>query len=291
MTTKPPEVPPPPLVAPDGTELTDAQAAALAVLREPFPEESIGQLVRIACKACKDSQRRRCERHNWVQRCDTCGGAHTEAVAHIPYVGHAAVTDRLLAADPCWWWEPCNGFTGGMAPVIEERDRRVVEMWIVLHVAGMHRYGVGTAPINHEDRAKILIGDAIRNAAMRFGCALKEWSKTPLESQVAADEVAPLADPEGDEPAPPAPKQATGRQVRDMSDTGEERTVDAATGEVSQLPLGELSPMQLLNQLPSRQMAKVARKLRDAGMPWPLPSDWDEIDDPDLLRSLVEEAA
>ena len=41
-------------------------------------------------------------------RCSICGAWHHPDVIHLDYVGHAALTDRLLDADPAWYWEPLS---------------------------------------------------------------------------------------------------------------------------------------------------------------------------------------
>ena len=65
--------------------ITDEQAAAL---RKPFPRESIGILPK-PYKA--DSLK---------GQCSVCNGYHGLPAVHLDYVGHAAVTDRLLTVDP-----------------------------------------------------------------------------------------------------------------------------------------------------------------------------------------------
>jgi hypothetical protein len=91
----------------------------------------------------------------------------------LDYVGHAAVTDRLLTADPQWSWEPMALDDQGL-PLYD----RGGGLWIKLTVCGVTRYGYGDGP-----DPKQRIGDAIRNAAMRFGVALDLWTKGELESQ------------------------------------------------------------------------------------------------------------
>jgi hypothetical protein len=115
--------------------MTPEQAAAL---RQPFPKSAIGKLPK--------------------------GGTQ------LDYVGHAATTDRLLAVDPEWSWEPVAFDEQGL-PAFQGRN-----LWIRLTVAGVTRYGVGDG-----GSVKECIGDAIRNAAMRFGVALDLWSKEELE--------------------------------------------------------------------------------------------------------------
>lgn len=87
----------------------------------------------------------------------------------LDYVGHAATTDRLLAVDPTW--EPLALDERGL-PAIDQAGN----LWIRLTVCGLTRIGVGDGP-----SMKVRIGDAIRNAAMRYGVALDLWSKEELE--------------------------------------------------------------------------------------------------------------
>jgi len=90
--------------------------------------------------------------------------------AQLDYVGHAATTDRLLEVDPEWTWEPVAFDENGL-PAMQGRN-----LWIKLTVCGVTRYGVGDGT-----SIKECIGDAIRNAAMRFGVALDLWAKEDLE--------------------------------------------------------------------------------------------------------------
>lgn len=109
-------------------------------------------------------------------RCTICGGWHHKDVIHLDYVGHAALTDRLLDVDPEWNWEPLAVGADGY-PVID-RDGG---MWIRLTVCGVSRLGYGDAQgKNGGDAMKERIGDALRNAAMRFGAALDLWHKGDL---------------------------------------------------------------------------------------------------------------
>lgn len=93
----------------------------------------------------------------------------------LDFVGHAAITDRLLTVDPDWNWEPFATDDQGL-PAIDAAGN----LWIRLTIAGVTRIGVGDGK-NMKER----IGDALRNAAMRFGVALALWSKDELESGVA----------------------------------------------------------------------------------------------------------
>ncbi|MFC4124889.1 hypothetical protein [Nocardia rhizosphaerae] len=136
----------------------------LAKMREPFPEHQVSQLPK---PFRKDSEKGRCRE---------CGGFHGLPAVHLDYVGHAALTDRLLDADPEWMWEPVAFDEAGLP-----RMDRNGGLWIRLTVAGVTRYGYGDADGKSGGNAiKEAIGDALRNAAMRFGAALDLWHKGDL---------------------------------------------------------------------------------------------------------------
>jgi len=104
----------------------------------------------------------------------------------LAYVGHAALTDRLLDADVAWSWEPLSIGSNGL-PVLDETGG----LWIRLTVCGVTRLGYGDAGAKKGgDAMKERIGDALRNAAMRFGAALDLWHKGELHAHLEADEPA-----------------------------------------------------------------------------------------------------
>lgn len=110
-------------------------------------------------------------------RCKICGGWHHPDVIHLDYVGHAALTDRLLDVDPNWSWEPLAIDKETGLPVIDKDGG----LWIRLTVDGVTRLGYGDAQgKTGGDAMKERIGDALRNAAMRFGAALDLWHKGQL---------------------------------------------------------------------------------------------------------------
>ena len=132
------------------------QAAAPSIwqrLREPFPAEKLGKLKR------KQKQE---------------DGGYREVL--LDYVGHADVTDRLLSVDPEWNWEPMATDTDGLPLFVGDPDHPR-GLWIKLTVGGITRLGFGSVGAGAFDAEKQLIGDAIRNAAMRFGVALDLWRK------------------------------------------------------------------------------------------------------------------
>lgn len=167
--------------------MTDA-TSALAKLREPFPPNQISKLPKES-KAQADA--RKADRNNAVN-CRICGGWHHKNAVHLDYVGHAALTDRLLDTDPAWSWEPAALTTDGL-PAFDQRGG----LWIKLTVCGVTRLGYGAADGKQGgDAVKEIIGDALRNAAMRFGAALDLWHKGDLHADDEQDTAAaPRHDP------------------------------------------------------------------------------------------------
>jgi hypothetical protein len=130
----------------------------------------------------------------------------------LKYLGHAATTRALLECDPTWWWEPIAMEIETALPVLDRDDQgRPIGLWIYLHVCGVRRPGYGSCLPGKSDAVKELIGDALRNAAMRFGVGINLWGKDH---------------PEKDKPAPrkakatplPSPVQET----HDTKDAGKD---------------------------------------------------------------------
>ena len=143
----------------------------LELLREPFPENQISKLPKgsKAQNECPVAEKIHCK---------VCRGFHHPKIIHLDYVGHAALTDRLLDADPLWTWEPFALKDG--LPAFDASGG----LWIKLTVCGHTRTGYGHAASSNfkeiGSREKEVIGDALRNAAMRFGAALDLWHKGDL---------------------------------------------------------------------------------------------------------------
>lgn len=155
------------------TDMTPAKATAL---RKPFDPQSVGKLPK--------------------------GGQM------LDYVGHAAVTDRLLTVDPLWSWEPFSIGPDGL-PAMQGQN-----LWIRLTICGVTRIGVGDGK-----SAKECIGDAIRNAAMRFGVALDLWAKENLVEFAMAANSAARAPQEApaERPPLPAPVVETGGAMQEKT--------------------------------------------------------------------------
>ncbi len=160
----------------------------LALLREPFPAHQISKLPK-PTKAQTDEVK---ANFKAGIRCEVCGSWHHPKVVHLDYVGHAALTDRLLNADPNWTWEPLSMADG--LPTFDGFGG----MWIRLTVCGVTRLGYGhSGDKNGGDAVKETIGDALRNAAMRFGAALDLWHKGELHKESPGSDK-DTGSPEGD---------------------------------------------------------------------------------------------
>lgn len=166
------------VIAKDLSESASAKEG-LALLRTPFAPHHISKLPKPTKRQTEEVK------NNYKKgiRCKLCGQWHHPDVQHLDYVGHAALTDRLLDSDPTWNWEPV-AFDERGAPMRDSEGG----MWIRLTVCGQTRLGYGHADGKRGgDAVKEVIGDALRNAAMRFGAALDLWHKGDLH--VFADDV------------------------------------------------------------------------------------------------------
>jgi hypothetical protein len=195
------------------TDLTEQQIASLAKLREPFPPAEIRYLPRVWCGTCRD-MKGACKNHQRV-KCQKCRNNISSAHIDLAYVGHAEATNRLLNVDPAWGWEPVAFDEKGL-PQHDQNGG----LWIRLTVCGVTRLGYGNAEGKRGgDAVKEIIGDAIRNAGMRFGMALDLWTSSDLEiaengpkDAPARLEPAPQGQASGPALTPPA-SSATPRQA------------------------------------------------------------------------------
>lgn len=140
-------------------EAAKLRAELRKLLRDPFPASMIGQKPQPLHKNADKG------------RCADCGGWHGLPAIHIDYVGHAAVTDRLLQIDPDWTFTIDAEYPGaGEGFGIRG----------TLTVLGVTRpeYGDGRNP-------KEAVSDFLKRAAMRFGVALDLWSKEELQASEA----------------------------------------------------------------------------------------------------------
>lgn len=160
---------------------TEVKALGLAGLRLPFSGSQIGKLPKPV--KSRDDDKGKCEKGTrYSADGHYCGGWHARSI-HLDYVGHAALTARFLDVDPEWSWEPLSVGENGL-PVFDANGG----MWIKLTLLGVTRLGYGDAQGKTGGNAvKEAIGDALRNAGMRFGAALDLWHKGDLRSDVEAE--------------------------------------------------------------------------------------------------------
>jgi hypothetical protein len=154
-----------------------------AALAAPFSATQIETLPRNVQQGDRD--RGQCRQGTRYSADGTyCGGYHARSV-HLDYVGHAGITMRLneVVTPAHWSWEPVTVGPDG-APVVGR------EFWIRLTVMGVTKLGVGD---DFNGSAKQAIGDALRNAAMRFGIGTYLWSKSDAALNLRrAEEDAPV---------------------------------------------------------------------------------------------------
>lgn len=221
----------------------DARTTGLAKLREKFPDKAVSKLP----KPTKQQTDEVKADYKKGVRCEECGQWHHPKVVHLDYVGHAALTDRLLDVDPEWSWEPVAFGANGL-PMLDQNGG----LWIRLTVLGVTRLGYGDADGKTGGNAiKEAIGDALRNAAMRFGAALDLWHKGDLHAD--EDERAKPITPKHDEPI--GPQFITEEQRDRIQLLAEAASVDVRS-------ICERVGIENLMQLHADMFDKVVEKLR-----------------------------
>lgn len=154
-------------------------------LKKPFTGKQVGKLPRVWCPSCRNPKEQ-CQYHG-RKFCKDCNAKMPEGHLHLDYVGHAHVTERLWEVDPEWMWEPFAIGQNGL-PLLDEN----YGLWIKLTIGGQTRIGYGHAGTKRGgDAIKEIIGDAIRNAAMRFQVALTLWKKDGGEEPLSEEESPP----------------------------------------------------------------------------------------------------
>jgi hypothetical protein len=150
-------------------------------------------------------------------------------------VGHADITLRLLEVDPRWSWRPMfhdvppdlmaaavatgnpeivNSVIGNSPPQLDAWGG----MWMILTVHDddgheVERIGYGDAEGGRgTDQMKIIIGDGIRNAAMRFGAATELWSKAEKDEGGRPEQEDSPGSPDGKDK--PLKQGETGKPTR-----------------------------------------------------------------------------
>lgn len=223
----------------------------LSLLRQPVPAENIGKLPRVTCRDCSKNSCN--DKTHRKEKCRECGAYVSNKHIHLDYVGHAETTDRLLEADLEWAWEPFALDDDGL-PKFDQFGG----LWIRMTVCGVTRVGYGSAENGgfkaKGDLVKEVIGDAIRNAAMRFGVALNLWAKTELHA-------AEHEEPEQEAPKPRARKAAgTLQRSRPAEPAGEWTGEDEPLAE-QRVP-ASMPQLNMLNTLISKKYGNLPREKR-----------------------------
>lgn len=171
----------------------------------------------------------------------------------IEFVGHAAVTKRLLEVDPYWTWRPLVVDEYGRPQFEVDRQGSKIGFWIELTVGGVSRFGYGSVASGAFEAEKQLIGDALRNAAMRFGVAVDLWHRGELASTLSeADEPAPRTPMVQKQPQPSRPPAQVVKDHVGVTD-GPARPA-APSGPPPQPQLGDDSTSDAVEKLLNGQM-------------------------------------
>lgn len=242
-----------------------------ASLRAPFPPEQTEWLPKQMRK--DDQDKGRCEEGSrYCADAHPCGGWHARSI-HLTYIGHAGVTDRLNDVDPLWTWEPM-ALTEQGTPLATDGG-----LWIRLTVLGVTRLGFGDAQGKSGTNAvKEIIGDAIRNAAMRFGVGTYLWSKSEAAKILAAG-----GDPEASER--PAVEQARAAQQAAAADEAQ------AARPVRSLDEIEVELAAMADVVGKEPLEMVAKWEVSHGKPWAEATNAEREQWLDVLRPAVDEAA
>lgn len=201
--------------------MTTDPADLWAALRAPFDADWIEKLPKVLSR--EDRNRGRCtEGSQYTADGHACGGYHARSV-HLDYVGHAGITMRLndTVGPAGWTWEPLALDSEGLPRI------RGGEFWIRLTILGTSKLGVG----DDFRSSKIAIGDALRNAAMRFGIGTYLWSKSDMALALARnddDHEPPQSPPDPPRPAEPTPADKAARDARRLAGfTGDPAVLDS----------------------------------------------------------------
>lgn len=218
----------------------DEVPAWAAKLAEPFPPDEVGLRPQVWCPKCREQKgvkycgMKADERgsggvEHVRKKCKDCGQNITQAHLHLSYIGHAHITDRLIAADPKWTWRPMGRdippevmtaaiATGNLSivqTVINAYPPKIIEvdggngrvehiMWgeVIIHDENGDEFampGVGDAIGKAWDpnAVKEMVGDLLRNALMRHGAGLDLWKKEDADKAKRERTAAGADDPGG----------------------------------------------------------------------------------------------
>lgn len=170
---------------PDGRVLpAETYSELLKQLSASFPQDQIEKLPK---PLSRGGDRYQCRKGTQASADGYyCGGYHARAI-HLDYIGHATITERLNSVDPFWTIEFMVKHPETGEPKVDADGT-----WFNMTVLGVTRPCVGDTggkPLNGNGQ-KELIGDAIRNGAMRFGVGTYLWSKSEAAERRKRGELA-----------------------------------------------------------------------------------------------------
>jgi hypothetical protein len=150
------------------------------------------------------------------------------------YVDHAHVTERLLAVDPAWTWEPLATDDNGVPLLVPVGGMSY--LWGRMTVLGVTRIEVGSVESDKKEALKEAVSDFIKRAAMRFGVALHLWMgetvPAPKKSKAAGSAGAsrrPAAIPSEADSGPAAiPAEVTSGDLKELAGRADEAGVNPA---------------------------------------------------------------
>jgi hypothetical protein len=226
--------------------LTAEQLAGLDLLRQPLPAHLIGKKPIGGPK----KQSGRYPEGTPMAKCEVCHGYLPRDHQHLDFAGHAAVTERFLAADPAWMWTPVADPAQKGLPTINSG------MWIYLTICGVTRLGFGDAGDNSGGNGvKEMIGDALRNAGMRFGVGLELWHKGDLHPAAQAG-----AQDSQQQAQRPADSSATA--PADQARAEQDRAAEQAPGDPSEVT----AQAWVERMVGTQSLAVTTAMMRDAGL-------------------------
>jgi hypothetical protein len=253
-------------------------------LRAPFPADEIEYLPQAVSRGAEKGPCNRPDRNGYQ-----CGGYHAMPAIHLAYIGHAGLTERLNAVDPHWTWEPAYREISDQAQALitaalvagePELARQILQgcpakytedgLWIRLTVLGVTRLGYGDAAGKSGPNAvKERIGDALRNAALRFGVASYLWSKSEKAKAMAAchepvEDAAPKQDVERRQQERSKSREASRRPERDQCTAPATGAVVVASAPVAV----EADPLAMDRALLAVEAAGLSPDLADLRRIW-----------------------
>ena len=184
-----------------------------------------------------------------------------KAGIQLDYVGHADITLALIDIDPMWSWAPAAIDPATGAPMIYKHGNQYI-MWGTLTICGKSLMCVGTCEERKQERDKELVGDLIRNGAMRFGVATTLWSKAERAEAGQPEPARPAPKPAAKPRKDNTPDQATPDQFREMNALFEQLgfTDKAAKSEYVEHALGH--PVAAAKDMSAIQAESVINSLR-----------------------------